>query len=197
MVCDMCGYVLEVHNEKMLAPGCTRWLMCGCWLTGSLLLRRSASFSFSHICRLRRFPSLRSSLTGGYHSLDRGPARLYIASHIAIHFASALTLSYHPLPQQEKCRQMDIVHMCRRQYLRALSLTHVCDSPFPTSLVGFFSWFPGLRRLIGAHIVRFSTAVDDSDLQLALSPAQTAVQTFCKYDAINLRKYNYVMITPR
>ena len=75
---------------------------------------------------------------------------------------------------------MDIVHMCRRQYLRALSFTHVCDSPFPTTLVGFFSRFPGLRRQIGAHIVRFSTAVDDADLQRALSPIQTIIQTFVK-----------------
>ena len=73
---------------------------------------------------------------------------------------------------------MDIVHMCRRQYLRALSLTHVCDSSFPTTLVGFFSWFPGLRRFMGTKIVRFSTAVDDADMQLALSPGQTAIQTF-------------------
>ena len=73
---------------------------------------------------------------------------------------------------------MEIVQICRRQYLRSLLLTRVCDSPFPTTLVGFFSRFPGLRRFIGEYIVRFSTAVDDSDLQRALSPIQTAIQAY-------------------
>ena len=75
---------------------------------------------------------------------------------------------------------MDIVQMCRRQYLRSFLLNHVCDGPFPTTLVEFFSRFPGLRRFIGEYIVRFSTAVDDADLQRALSPAQTIIQTFVK-----------------
>ena len=73
---------------------------------------------------------------------------------------------------------MDIVQMCRRQYLRSFLLTHVCDSAFPTTLVEFFSRFPGLRRFIGTYIVRFSTAVDEADLQRALSPIQTFIQTF-------------------
>ena len=73
---------------------------------------------------------------------------------------------------------MDIAQMCRREYLRALCGTHVCHSPFPTTLAEFFSWFPGLRRQIGAHIARFSTAVDDADLVRALSSTQAAIQTF-------------------
>ena len=73
---------------------------------------------------------------------------------------------------------MDIVQTCRRQYLRSFLLTHVCDSTFPTTLVEFFSRYPGLRRFIGTYIVRFSTAVDDADLQRALSPAQTIIQTY-------------------
>ena len=73
---------------------------------------------------------------------------------------------------------MHIVQMCRRQYLRSFLLTHVCDSAFPTTLVEFFSRFPGLRRFIGTYIVRFSTAVDDADLERALSPAQAFIQNF-------------------
>ena len=73
--------------------------------------------------------------------------------------------------------------MCRRQYLRSFLLTHVCESDFPTTLVEFFSRFPGLRRFIGTYIVRFSTAVDDADLQRALSPAQTIIQTFVEDDS--------------
>ena len=73
---------------------------------------------------------------------------------------------------------MDIVQMCRRQYLRSFLLTHVCDSGFPTTLIEFFSRFPGLRRFIGTYIVRFSTAVDDADLQRALSPTQIIIQKF-------------------
>ena len=75
---------------------------------------------------------------------------------------------------------MNIVRMCRRQYLRSFLLTHVSDSAFPTTLVEFFSRFPGLRRFIGTYIVLFSTAVDDADLQRALSPAQNIVQNFVK-----------------
>ena len=82
------------------------------------------------------------------------------------------------LTQQEKCRLKDIAQMCRRQYLRSFLLTHVCESDFPTTLVEFFSRYPGLRRFIGTHIVLFSTAVDDADLQRALSPAQTIIQNF-------------------
>ena len=75
---------------------------------------------------------------------------------------------------------MDIVRMCRRQYLRSFLLTHVCNSGFPTTLVEFFSRFSGLRRFIGTYIVRFSTAVDETDLQRALSPTQTIIRTFVK-----------------
>ena len=73
---------------------------------------------------------------------------------------------------------MDIVQMCRRQYLRSFLLTHVCDSAFPTTLIEFFSRFPGLRRFIGTYLVRFSTAVDDADMQRALSSAQIIIQNF-------------------
>ena len=75
---------------------------------------------------------------------------------------------------------MEIVQMCRRQYLRSFLLTHVCDSGFPTTLVDFFSRFPGLRRFIGTYIARFYTAVDDADLQSALSPTQNIIQNFVK-----------------
>ena len=78
---------------------------------------------------------------------------------------------------------MDIVQICRRQYLRSFLLTHVCDSAFPTTLVEFFSRFPGLRRFIGTYIARFYTAVDDADLQRALSPAQTIIQNFVEDDS--------------
>ena len=82
---------------------------------------------------------------------------------------------------------METVHMCRRQYLRSFLLTHVCDSAFPTTLVEFFSRFPGLRRFIGTYIVRFSTAVDNADLQRALSPTQNIIQNF-----VNVRDPTYV-----
>ena len=72
--------------------------------------------------------------------------------------------------------------MCRRQYLRSFLLTHVCESDFPTTLVEFFSRFPGLRRFIGTYIVRFSTAVDAADLQHALSPSQAVIQDFGQDD---------------
>ena len=75
---------------------------------------------------------------------------------------------------------METVQMCRRQYLRSFLLTHVCNSAFPTTLVEFFSRFPGLRRFIGTYIVRFYTAVDDADLQRALSPIQDNIQNFVK-----------------
>ena len=70
--------------------------------------------------------------------------------------------------------------MCRRQYLRSFLLTHVCESDFPTTVVEFFSRFPGLRRFIGTYIVRFSTAVDEAGFQRALSPIQTFIQSFVK-----------------
>ena len=81
---------------------------------------------------------------------------------------------------------MDIVQMCRRQYVRSFLLTPVCDSAFPTTLVEFFYRFPGLRRFIGTYIARFYTAVDDVDLQRALSPVQTIIQTFVKDDPSSL-----------
>lgn len=82
------------------------------------------------------------------------------------------------LLHQEKCRQTEIVRMCRRQYLRALCRTGVCDSAFPTTLLGFFSRFPGLRRFMGTKIALFSTAVDDNEMKIALSSAQMTIQEF-------------------
>ena len=88
---------------------------------------------------------------------------------------------------------MDIVRMCRREYLRTFWRAHVCDSApptakticrrqydsgFPTTLVGFFSRFPGLRRFLGIKISLFSTAVDEHDMQVALSPIQHVIDTF-------------------
>ena len=78
--------------------------------------------------------------------------------------------------------------MCRRQYVRALSRTHACDDSFPTPLVGFFSWFPALRRCIGKRIVRFSTAVDESDMQLSMSRAQAIVQAIGTPEAAPKKK---------
>lgn len=74
--------------------------------------------------------------------------------------------------QQEKCRQKDIIRMCRRQYLRAFCHNHACDSAFPETLVGFFSRFPGLRHFLGIKLALFSTAVDDDNMRVALAPFQ-------------------------
>ena len=76
---------------------------------------------------------------------------------------------------------MEIVRTCRRQYLRALCRTQVCDSAFPTTLVGFFSRFPGLLRFMGTKVTLFSTAVDANDMRLALSPAQDVIESLTDY----------------
>ena len=93
--------------------------------------------------------------------------------------------------QQEKCRQKDIVRMCRRQYLRSFCRAHVRESSlpvtkklcrgysgFPTTLVGFFSRYPGLRHFLGIKLALFSTAVDEHDMRVALSPIQNAIDAF-------------------
>ena len=106
--------------------------------------------------------------------LDQGPSPACTVIHIGTH----PTLYHTTLIQQEKRRLMDIVRMCRREYLRSFWRTHVCDSGFPTTLVGFFSRFPGLRRFLGIKISLFSTAVDEHDMQVALSPIQHVIDTF-------------------
>ena len=83
---------------------------------------------------------------------------------------------------------MEIVRMCRRQYVRALSRTHERGDYFPKTLVDFFSWFPGLKRFIGTRIVRFSTAVDESDMQLSMCRAQAIVQAIGTQEAAPKKK---------
>ena len=88
---------------------------------------------------------------------------------------------------------MDTVRMCRREYLRAFWRAHARDSDspttkricrgqygsgFPTTLVGFFSRYPGLRRFLGIKLALFSTAVDEHDMQVALSPIQRVIDSF-------------------
>ena len=132
---------------------------------------------------------MQRSLTVGYRELDQGPSLSCIVIHIEIH----PTLYPTTLIQQEKRRQIDIVRMCRRQYLRAFwraptydsgvpRTKRICrgqyDSGFPTTLVGFFSRYPGLRHFLGIKLALFSTAVDEHDMQVALSPMQTTIDSF-------------------
>ena len=116
-----------------------------------------------------------------YYAISRTWSRSISPIHCKSHCDSCLTVSYHPnATQQEKCRQIDISKICRRQYLRSWCRTHMCDSAFPTTLVGFFSRFPGPRRFMDTKIDLFSTSVDEHDMQVAPAPAQRAIQEFWK-----------------
>ena len=103
------------------------------------------------------------------------------------------SLCHVTLLQQEKRRLKEVVRTCRRQYLRAFCPTDECDSDlsptkkicrgpydsgFPTTLVSFFSRYPGTRRFLGIKLALFSTAVDDNDMKHALSPILATIEAF-------------------